>query len=92
MVYKYGLVAASVKPAVLQTFYKDLSGDSSAASNLDEAEIDRRVQLILDMVPEDSYTLIDLRALNSSKNEQILMFSVNIVLEFLKNLLVLQLL
>ena len=56
---KYGLVAASVKPAVLQTFYKDLSGDSSAASNLDEAEIDTRVQLILDMEPEDSNTLIE---------------------------------
>ena len=63
---KYGLVAASVKPAVLRTLYQDLAGDSSAASNLDEAEIDRRVQLILDMEPEDPNTLIDLRALNSS--------------------------
>ena len=42
---------------MLRTFYKDLAGDSSAASNLDEAEIDRRVQLILDMEPEDPNTL-----------------------------------
>lgn len=63
---KYGHVSSSVKPAVLRAFYKDLTGDSSAASNVDEAEIDKRVQLILDMEPEDPNTVIDLRSLNSS--------------------------
>ena len=49
-----------------RTFYKDLTGDSCAASNLTEAEIDKRVQLILDMEPEDPNTvIIYLRSLNS---------------------------
>ena len=40
---KYGCVSSGVKPAVLRAFYKDLTGDSCVASNLTEAEIDKRV-------------------------------------------------
>ena len=43
-----------------------LHGDSCAASNLTEAEIDERVQLTLDMDPEDPNTVNDLRCLNFS--------------------------
>ena len=55
-----------VKPAVLRHFYRDLTGDTSASSNLTEEEIDSRVCQVLDMEPEDPQTLIDLRSLNSS--------------------------
>ncbi len=45
---KFGRVSSSVKPAILRYFYRDLTGDSSAASNLCEAEMDQRVHQLLD--------------------------------------------
>ncbi len=61
MFEKFGRVAPTVKSAVLQYFYRDLTGDSSASHDLDEAEIDKRVQEIIEMEPEDPTTIIDLR-------------------------------
>ena len=55
----------SRKPAVLRHFYRDLTGDSSASTNVTE-EVDRRVFQVIDMELEDPQTLIDLRSLNSS--------------------------
>ena len=52
---KFGRISSSVPPAVLRYFYWDLTGNSSAASNHTEAEIDSRVHQILDMEPEDCY-------------------------------------
>ena len=63
---KFGRVTKGVKPAILRAFYREISNDCSASSNLLEAEIDKRVQLVLDMEPEDPNTVIDLRSLNSS--------------------------
>ena len=63
---KFGRVTKGIKPAVLRAFYREISGDSSASTNLVEAEIDKRVQLVLDMEPEDPNNVIDLRSLNSS--------------------------
>ena len=53
-------MSSGIKPAVLQVFYNDITGDSCAASNLTEAEIDERVQLILDMDPEDPNNVVEL--------------------------------
>ena len=55
---KYGCVSSGIKLAMLRPFYKNLTGDSCAASNLTEVEIDERVQLILDMKPEDPNTVV----------------------------------
>ncbi|CAB4028703.1 Hypothetical predicted protein [Paramuricea clavata] len=63
---RFGRISPHVKPAVLRHFYRDLTGDSSASTNLTEEEIDSRVCQVLDMEPEDPQTLIDLRSLNSS--------------------------
>ena len=45
--------------------YKELTGDQSAAKNIDQAEIERRVKMIVDM--EDVDAIIDLRHLNSGR-------------------------
>ena len=50
-----------MKSAVLQCFYRDLIGDSSASHDLNEAEIDKRVQEVIQMEPENPTTIIDLR-------------------------------
>ena len=63
---KFGCVSQSVQPAVLRYFYRDLTGDCSAPSNLTKAELDGRVRQVLDMEPEDPQMIIDLRSLNSS--------------------------
>ena len=63
---KFGRVTRGIKPAVLRAYYREISGDCSSSSNLVEAEIDKRVQLVLDMEPEDPNTIIDLHSLNSS--------------------------
>ena len=63
---KFGRIIKGIKPAILRAFYHEISGDCSASSNFVEAEIDERVQLVLDMEPEDPNTVIDLRSLNSS--------------------------
>lgn len=63
---KFGRVTKGIKPAILRAFYREISGDCSASSNVVEAEIDKRVQLVLEMEPEDPNTVIDLRSLNSS--------------------------
>ena len=65
---KYGRVTPSMKPTVLRKFYKDLTGDSTAASNEHEAEIDERVRLLLEM--EDPDILLDMRALNTNNRSQ----------------------
>ena len=64
---QFGRISPHVKPSVLRCFYRDLTGDSSASTNLTEEEIDSRVCQVLDMELEDPQTLIDLRSLNSSK-------------------------
>ena len=48
---KFGRVAPTVKSAVLRYFYRDLTGDSSASHDLDEAESDKRVQEVIEMEP-----------------------------------------
>ncbi len=63
---KFGHVMHGIRPALLRAFYREISGACSVSSNLAEAEIDKRVELILEMEPEDPNTVIDLRSLNSS--------------------------
>lgn len=52
----------------MRKWYKDLTGDCSASSNLHEEEIDERVRLVLEM--EDPDVLLDLRALNTGAKTQ----------------------
>ena len=63
---KFGRVTKAIKPAILRAFYREVSGDCSASSNAVEAEIDKRVQLVLEMEPENPNTIVDLRSLTSS--------------------------
>ena len=58
---KFGRVCTGIKPAILRYFYRDLTGDSSASHDYQEAEIDERVREIINMEPEDPNTVIDLR-------------------------------
>ena len=62
---KFGRISPSVKPAALRFFYRDLTGDQSAASTSDQEQLDQRIQQIIDM--EDLNVLSDLRALNSGQ-------------------------
>ena len=65
---KFGWISPKIPSAALRNFYKSLTGDCSAASNLTEMEIDKRVQLVLEMEPEEPSTIFDLHALNSSQD------------------------
>ena len=56
----FGRIAPSVKPAVLQYFYRDLTGDSTAANVQVEEEVDTRVKQFLQMEPDDHQTIFDL--------------------------------
>ena len=61
MFTKFGLVSPGVKPAALRFFYRSLTGDASAPNDITEAEIDSRVQEVIDMEPDDPQTVFDLR-------------------------------
>ncbi len=63
---QFARISPHGKPAVLRHFYRDLTGDSSASTNITEEEVDRRVCQVLDMEPDDPQMPIDLRSLNSS--------------------------
>ena len=65
MFQKFGRISPSVKPAALRFFYRDLTGDQSAASTSDQEQLDQRIQQIIDM--EDPNVLPDLQALNSGQ-------------------------
>ena len=68
LLQKYGRVAPNIKPAVMRSLYRELTGDSSAAANEHIAEIDERVRLLLDM--EDPDVVLDLRALHTGHKSQ----------------------
>ena len=65
---KYGWVAPNLKPAILHSLYRELTGDSSAAINEHVAEIDERVRLLLEM--EDPDVVLDLRSLQTGHKTQ----------------------
>ena len=65
---KFGRIASSVKPSVLRYFYRDLTGDNSASCDLEEAEIDKRVQEVIEMEPESPTTVIDLREVKHTES------------------------
>ena len=65
---KYGRVAPTMKKCIMRKWYRDLTGDTSGASNTHEAEIDERVRLIFEM--EDPTVVLDLRALNTGAKTQ----------------------
>ena len=68
MYKKFGRISAQTKPLALRWFYKEISNDQSAAATTDQAEIDKRVQLAIDM--EDPDIVIDLREHNTGRAAQ----------------------
>ena len=71
---KYGCITSKIHPALLQQFYRDLTGDCTSSSNLSVKEIDLRVARVIDMEPSDPDTIFDLRSLNSSTDRKNIMF------------------
>ena len=65
---KYGRVAPNLKAAILRSLYREVTGDSSAATNEHVAEIDERVRLLLEM--EDPDVVLDLRSLQTGHKSQ----------------------
>ncbi len=62
---KFGLITPSV---MLRHFYKDLTGHTSAAANLTEAEIDGRVKMFFEREePDVTYDLREVHAGRPSK-------------------------
>ena len=62
----FGRVSSKVQPAVLRHFYRELTGDCRAGSNLTETEIDKRVSVVIDMKPDEPSTVFYIYSLNSS--------------------------
>ena len=58
MYNKFGHISPQTKPSALQWFYTEITNDQSAAANTDQAEVDKRIQLAIDM--EDPKVVIDL--------------------------------
>ena len=61
MFSKFGRIAPSVKLSVLWCFYRELTGDATAANDIGEADIDERVLQFLQMEPNEPSTVTDLR-------------------------------
>lgn len=57
-----------MKPVILRALYLELTNDASAPTNLHEAEIDKRMKMILEM--EDADIVLDLRHLNTGRKSQ----------------------
>lgn len=62
----------SAKPAVLREVYRRLAGDSSASTNVDQAQVDEHVRLALDC--EDEEIIWDLRELNERHQQKYSVF------------------
>ena len=63
MFSKFGRIASSVnsKLSVLRYFYRDLTGDATAMNDMGGAEVNERVLQFLQMEPDESSTVTDLR-------------------------------
>ena len=69
---KLGLITPSANKSVLRYFYKDLTGDVSAASNFTEAEIDARVNMFFEL--EDPDVTYDLREVHAGRPSKFSVF------------------
>ena len=65
MYNKFGRISPQTKPLALRWFYKEVTNDQSSAATTDEAEVDRRVQLTIDM--EDPDVVVDLQEHNMGR-------------------------
>ena len=65
LISRFGQVSSKVQPAVLRHFYRELSGDCTAGSNLTETEIHKRVSLVIDIEPEEPSDLCSLKSSTS---------------------------
>ena len=62
MFEKFGRVSPSTKPSSLRYFYRELTGDESAASTTEQADFDKRIKQII-----DPNVLPDLRKLHTGR-------------------------
>lgn len=62
---RFGRLTPKLNPVAINYMYKELTGDQTAATNIDQAEIEKRVKMIIDM--EDVDAIVDLRHLNSGR-------------------------
>ena len=60
MFTKFGRISSTIKPSFLRCYYRELTSDSTAASNAMEEEVDEKVKRMLEMEPEDPQTLTNL--------------------------------
>jgi hypothetical protein len=62
---RFGRLTPKIAPVAFNYMYKELTGDQSAATNVDQCEIEKRVKMLINM--EDVDTIVDLRHLNSGR-------------------------
>ncbi len=65
MFKKFGRISPATKPLALRWFYKEGTNDQSAAATTDQAQLYKRVQLVIDM--EDPSIVTNLREHNSGR-------------------------
>ena len=65
---KYGRISPCLKPSLLRIMYRELTGDHSSSTNEHEAEIDKRMQQLIEM--EDPEIVVDLRKHNEGRKSQ----------------------
>ena len=68
LLQKFGRVCSTIKPVVLRALYREISNDSSAPNTLSEAEIDERMERVLEM--ENPDLVVDLRQLSTGKKSK----------------------
>ncbi len=64
-----GRISAATRPSVLRCYFRELTGNRTAASNASEKDADRRVQQLLDMEPEDLRTITDLSEVTTQEHK-----------------------
>ena len=67
---RFGRVTHKISSAAFNDMYKELTSHQSAATNTDQAEIEKGVKMIVDM--EDVETVVDLRHLNGSRESDVM--------------------
>ena len=75
MLPKLGRISSTIKPSVLRCYHRELTSDSTAASNATEEEVDKRVKQMLEMEPDDPQTLTNLAECHhGGTQDQVCMF------------------
>ena len=62
-------ISSTIKPSVLRCYYRELTGDRTAATNAMEEEVDKRVKQLLEMEPEDPQTITNLAEVTTEEHK-----------------------